>query len=130
MVDNVLKYPLKGIKMYFEFNNIESMRLPLLFFCLLTTSGLFAQVVVKGVVHDRDGPIHGVIVTEQKSDSLLNKVVTNHRGEFEISTNSTNPTLEFTFVGLVPKTIKVKNSDPLKVKMKFDTRRYQPIEKN
>jgi hypothetical protein len=31
---------------------------------------------------------------------------------------------------LVPKTILVKDTDPLKVKMKFDARRYQSIEKN
>lgn len=99
-------------------------------FGLLTTSGVCAQVVVKGVVYDRDGPIHGVVITEQKTDSLVNKVVSNHLGEFEISTNNTHPTLEFTFVGLVSKTVKVKNNDPLKVKMKFDTRRYQTIEKN
>ncbi len=99
-------------------------------FGLLTTSGTFAQVVVKGVVYDRDGPIHGVVVTEQKTDSLVNKVVTNHLGEFEIIARNSKPLLQFTFVGLVPKTILVKDSDPLKVKMKFDTRRYQTIEKN
>ncbi len=99
-------------------------------FGLLITSGAFAQVVVKGVVYDRDGPIHGVVVTEQKTDSLVNMVVTNHRGEFEIIARNSKPLLQFTFVGLVPKTILVKDNDPLKVKMKFDTRRYQTIEKN
>ena len=99
-------------------------------FGLLIPSGAFAQLVVKGVVYDRDGPIHGVVVTEQKTDSLVNKVVTNHRGEFEIIAHNSKPLLRFTFVGLVPKTILVKDTDPLKVKMKFDTRRYQTIEKN
>jgi len=105
-----------------------TMRLPLFIFGLLISTGAFAQTLVKGIVYDRDGPIHGVIVTEQKIDSL-NYVVTNHKGEFEIKANNPNPVLAFTFVGLVPKTIQVKNSDPLKVKMKFDTRRYQTIEK-
>jgi hypothetical protein len=106
------------------------MRATLLIFSLFITSGAFAQVVVKGVVYDRDGPIHGVVVTEQKTDTLVNKVVTNHKGEFEIIARNSKPLLQFTFVGLVPKTILVKDTDPLKVKMKFDARRYQSIEKN
>ncbi len=107
-----------------------SMRAFLLIFGILISSGACAQVLVKGVVYDRDGPIHGVVVTEQKTDSLVNKVVTNHRGEFEIMARNSKPLLLFTFVGLIPKTILVKDNDPLKVKMKFDTRRYQSIEKN
>jgi hypothetical protein len=106
------------------------MRALFFIFGLSITSGAFAQVVVKGVVYDRDGPIHGVVVTEQKTDSLVNKVVTNHLGEFEIIAQNSKPLLQFTFVGLVPKTIHVKDNDPLKVKMKFDTKRYQTIEKN
>lgn len=104
------------------------MRLPFFLFGFLISTGAFAQTPVKGVVYDRVGPIHGVIVTEQGVDSL-NSVVTNSMGEFEIKTTNSNPTLVFTFVGLVTKTIQVKNKTPLRVKMKFDTKRYQPIEK-
>ncbi|MBL7873381.1 MAG: hypothetical protein JNM78_17315 [Cyclobacteriaceae bacterium] len=106
------------------------MRAIFFIFCLFSTSRAFAQLVVKGVVYDREGPIHGVVVTEQKTDSLVNKVVTNHRGEFEIIALNPKPRLQFTFVGLVPKTILVKDKDPLRVKMRFDVRRYQSIEKN
>jgi hypothetical protein len=105
------------------------MRVSLFIFSLFVTSSAFAQVV-KGVVYDRNGPLQGVVVTEQKTDSIVNKVVTNHRGEFEIIALNSKPLLQFTFVGLVPKTILVKDTAPLKVKMKFDTRRYQSIEKN
>lgn len=105
-----------------------TMRLSLIIFGLLISSSIYAQRVVKGVVYDRGGPIQGVVVTE-KFDSL-NKVVTNHLGEFEIIANNQNPVLAFTFVGLMTKTVQIKNSDPLKVKMKFDNRRYKDIEKN
>lgn len=106
------------------------MRILFFIFSFLLTFGASAQVVVKGVVYDRDGPIHGVVVTEQKTDSLVNKVVTNHRGEFEITARNPKPLLHFSFVGLISKTILVKDNDPLKVKMKFDARRYQPSERN
>lgn len=104
------------------------MRLPLFILGFLISTGAFAQTLVKGVVYDRVGPIHGVVVAVQGVDSL-NSVVTNSRGEFEIKTSNSNPVLSFTFVGLVTKTIVVKNKTPLRVKMKFDIKRYQPIEK-
>jgi hypothetical protein len=95
------------------------MRLILFVSAFLITYCCYSQETVKGIVYDRQGAIAAVIVTELDTDDQ-NVVYTNSQGEFEIITKTKNPVLKFTFVGYAPKTVKIKKSGFLKVKMKLD----------
>lgn len=82
------------------------------------------QETIKGLVYDKTGPTPGVLVTETGTD---NKVMTDAKGEFEIKTKLTRPTLTFTFIGFHTRTIKIKKNKFLKVKIKWDKPKYKDI---
>ena len=82
------------------------------------------QDTINGLVYDKTGPIPGVVVNEVGTD---NKVSTDAKGEFKITTKTSRPTLTFTFIGFYPRTISVKKKKTIKVKMKFDRPKYKDI---
>ena len=95
------------------------MKFKLLIFGLIISFSSRGQTTIKGLVYDKVEPTPGVIVTEMGTD---NKVMTNVKGEFEIITKTHNPTLVFSFVGFVTRSIEVKKNRFLKVKMKWTKR--------
>jgi hypothetical protein len=100
------------------------MKFKLIFLGLIIAFSVRGQETIRGLVYDKTGPTPGVMVTELGTD---NKVVTDAKGEFEIKTKATNPTLTFKFIGFHSRTIKIKKNKFLNVKMKWDRPKYKDI---
>jgi len=79
----------------------------------------YGQDTIRGFVYDKTGRVPGVMVTELGSE---NKLRTNEKGEFEIRTQTNDPTLTFVFTGFDTKTIKIRKRKFLKIKLKWTKR--------
>lgn len=75
------------------------MRLPILTLIVTATFSAFGQRTIEGEIRRKDdnSSLPGVNVVEKGTD---NRVNSNAEGKFKITCKSTNPTLEFSFIGL------------------------------
>lgn len=95
--------------------------------CLLFffSIGVFAQqLTVKGIVKDETGePIIGASVLVK---GTTNGVITNLDGNFVLQNVAGNATIEVTFVGFLPQTVK-PSSSPLNIILKEDTQTLDEV---
>ena len=88
-----------------------------LFLLCLFPMGALAQSLVKGTVNDEAGePIIGVTVKVQGTNA---GAITDFNGNFQIQAAS-NATLNFSYVGYVPQTVKVAGRNNITIVMKED----------
>ncbi len=97
--------------------------LKILFSCflfLLISGNAFAQINVRGSVHDAKGePLVGVNVIIVKSNK---GVVTNTKGEFDINVSEENAEIEFSYVGFKTKKISLDGRTLLNIVMLEDNK--------
>ena len=99
--------------------NFKSIQKPLmaLFLLCLFPMGALAQSLVKGTVNDEAGdPIIGATVKVQGTNA---GAITDFNGNFQIQAAS-NATLNISYVGYVPQTVKVAGRTNIKVVLKED----------
>ena len=106
--------------------NFKSLQKPLmaLFLLCLFPMGALAQSIVKGTVNDEAGdPIIGATVKVQGAKA---GAITDFNGNFSVEAGS-NATLEISYVGYVPQTIKVAGRQNITVVMKEDAQMLNDV---
>ncbi|MBI6118014.1 SusC/RagA family TonB-linked outer membrane protein [Salegentibacter maritimus] len=98
----------------------------LMFLCLLMTTcmSLAQQVKLEGRVSDTSSPLPGATVMEKGTS---NAVSTDFDGNFELTTNSSNPVLVISFVGYKTKEHKVTNNSFIDITLEMDTQSLEQI---
>ena len=108
-------------------NQAQAVRYTLSVWCLLFffSIGMFAQqLTVKGNVKDATGePVIGASVLVK---GTTNGTITDFDGNFELPNVESNASIEITFVGYLPQTLKASSS-PLNVILKEDTKTLDEV---
>ncbi|MDR2679381.1 MAG: TonB-dependent receptor [Tannerella sp.] len=92
---------------------------------LLSTTAIFAQQKITGVVRDAlNDPLAGVTVTIK---GTTKGTVTDITGAYTIEVAGSNSVLEFTYIGFVPQQITAGNQTVINVTMEEDTRALEEI---
>lgn len=87
--------------------------LSFLILCLFSINPVMSQIEIKGVVTDCKGePLLGAYLMEQKTKKTA---VTNIDGFYQITVPDTNSVIKYSFIGFLPKTIKVGQKDTINV---------------
>lgn len=100
------------------------MKIELVLVGLLVVINSCGQTRITGLVYDRQGVLPGVTVTEYGTGKT---VLTDVKGQFEITTETANPILTFEFIGFCTRLIKIGKRTEIKVKMKWEKVRGKHI---
>ncbi|WP_367751971.1 SusC/RagA family TonB-linked outer membrane protein [Flavobacterium sp. WC2430] len=99
-------------------------KFPLMLFLLLTSSFMFAQTSISGVVRDASGPVPGVNVAVK---GVNNGTTTDFDGNFKLNGVKPNDVLIFSYIGYVSQEVGVNGKSKINVTLQTDSKQLEEV---